>query len=114
MRREQFRKYLIENPTEAEVLFRDALRREQIQFKFQKRIKKYIFDFHLKGTKILIELDGSHHKLLEFQQKDAEKEWTAIKRGYQVIRLDNIKIYNKLDEIIKILRGCPQIKHIVK
>lgn len=85
----QFRKYLIDNPTDAEILFRDALIREQIRL---------ILNFRRERRE-----EG-------IKRKDSEKEWVAIKKGYRVVRIENTKIYNKLDEVIKILKDWLQKK----
>ena len=58
-------------------------------FRRQVPIGNYVFDFGHYSARLLIEIDGSIHRLPEVQARDREKEICAIATGFRVLRFAN-------------------------
>jgi len=78
-------KNMIQNPTKAELIFKNRLIDKQIPFQTQKIIQPYIVDFLIGKT--IIELDGSSHDGRE--EYDEKRTAFLNKLGYDVIRVKN-------------------------
>lgn len=93
---EEFRKKLVDNPTQAEIKFKKYLLENNINFEFQKIIKPkdnyYIADFYLKDTNTVIELDGRYHSTPEQMEKDELRTKELESLGIKVIRIPNKNI----------------------
>ena len=106
---------LLANITWAEKVFYDLLTKHKIELEKQKVIfiykgdqieKFFIADFQIKGTKILVEIDGGYHTTPEQKIKDAYRTILLEKLGYRVLRYDNeemrdlTKVFKKLNDFI--------------
>lgn len=87
------------NPTKEEKIFGDALKTNNIKFRWQSLCytKEFqcIVDFFIKsdGQKIAIEIDGNYHLSKEQIEKDTYRtQWLKEKRGYDVIRFTNKQV----------------------
>jgi hypothetical protein len=76
---------MIQNPTKAELIFKNRLIDKKIPFQTQKIIQPYIVDFLIGKT--IIELDGSSHDGRE--EYDEKRTAFLNKLGYSVIRIKN-------------------------
>lgn len=80
-------------PTDAEHLLWFELRNRQLngfRFNRQVRIGTYICDFCCRAQKLVIELDGSHHVLIE--ASDALRTVWLTQNGYSVLRFWNDEV----------------------
>jgi very-short-patch-repair endonuclease len=75
-----------------------------LKFRRQDAIGSYIYDFSCYEKKIIIELDGSQHKLSEETIKDSEKQNYAENSGYKVLRFNNNDIQNNLEGVLETIR----------
>lgn len=106
---------LLEKITGAEKQFYDFLSKFKIPLEKQKIIylykgdqidKFYIADFQIKGTKVLIEIDGGYHTTPEQKIKDAYRTLLLENIGYRVLRYTNeemkdmMKVFKKLNDFI--------------
>ena len=69
-----FRKYIRNNSTSAEVTLWKSLKRKQVEglkFRRQHSIENYIVDFYCPTLKLIIELDGEYHNNLVQENKDS-------------------------------------------
>lgn len=107
-----FHRYLIECPTKAEKNLCRILRHRKINFIFQKRIGRYFYDFLIKGSKLLIEVDGGSHNSANKQTRDMEKESIARKKGYRIIRFSNWQVWNQIDKVIYGIKACKNKERI--
>jgi len=76
------------DPSEAESRLWSRLRAHQLQdvhFRRQHAIGKYIVDFCAPRHKLIIELDGSQHHL-DREEHDQERTSFLTTKGYRVIR----------------------------
>ncbi|MFD0750472.1 leucine--tRNA ligase [Mucilaginibacter calamicampi] len=92
---EQLKDYSRENrnqPTEAENILWQFLRKEQTGYKFRRQhaIDQFIADFVSLEKGLIVELDGHHHKL----NKEADDDRTAVLNhfGFEVIRFNNDEV----------------------
>ena len=71
---------------------------ENVHFRRQHAIGKYIVDFCAPRHKLIIELDGSQH--LDRDEQDQERTSFLNAKGYRVIRFWNHEVANNLDGVI--------------
>ncbi len=71
---------------------------ENVQFRRQHPIGKYIVDFCAPRKKLIIELDGSQH--IDHQENDVERRGFFIHRGYTILRFWNHEISNDIDSVL--------------
>lgn len=92
---------MIENPTRAESLLYDALKRNNIPVRPQVIMYGFILDFYMRKSRIAIEVDGGYHN--EKSQKIYDEGRTNIlnHRGIRVIRFTNEEIINDIDSVIR-------------
>ena len=97
------------NPTDAERVLWEYLRREQLRYKFRRQqvIDNYIADFACLESKLIIELDGDYHLTAEQILKDRERTERLSLLGYKVIRFKNEEVIDNPETVIK------QIKNIL-
>ncbi len=95
-------RYLRHHHTPAEARLWAHIRANQlddVHFRRQYAIGKYIVDFCAPYHKLIVELDGSHH--LEQAKQDSERTEFLKTRGYREIRFRNNDVMNNLDNVIK-------------
>lgn len=112
---EENRHKLLNNMIKAENIFYKFLAKFKIPLEKQKIIfvykgqqieKFFIADFAIKGTKVLIEIDGGYHTTPEQKIKDAYRTLLLENLGYRVLRYTNdemgdlMKVFKKLNDFI--------------
>jgi len=97
---QQLARNLRNNPTDAEhVLWQHLRKRQMLGYKFRRQqiFDNYIVDFVCIETKLIIELDGGQHAIQ--QQADAQRTEYLEKFGYRVMRFWNQQIFAELDVV---------------
>jgi len=92
---------LRQNPTETEAKLWTYLRSHRfnnVHFRRQHAIGKYIVDFCAPRQKLIIELDGSQH--LDRQKQDEVRSTFLTRKGYHILRIWNNDVTNNLDAVI--------------
>ncbi len=74
-------------------LWYDFLKHLDVNVQRQKVLKKYIVDFYIHSSKLIIELDGSQHYSEDEQRSDAERDDYFRRNGYNVLRYSNSQIH---------------------
>jgi very-short-patch-repair endonuclease len=112
----EFQRELVAKSTPYERIFFQILASSEFgdEFKFQKvilwgderRIKKfYIVDFYIPSKRLIIEIDGNHHKedsgVVKYD-KVRDKILSAL--GYRIIRFTNDEVYTQRDGLLDIIR----------
>ena len=93
-------KVLRKNMTKEERhLWYDFLKTLPDTVKRQKIIDKYIVDFYIASSKIVIELDGTQHYEDEHMKKDVERDDFLEQLGIRVLRYSNLDINNHFEEV---------------
>ena len=101
----QFAKQLRKNSTDAEGLIWSQLRARRLQgikFRRQQPIGKYIVDFASFEKRIVIELDGGHHK--KNKVKDEKRDQIITEKGFTVLRFWNNDVFENLDGVLEVIR----------
>lgn len=70
-------------------------------FHRQRPIDNYIVDFYCSELLLAIELDGYSHTLEEVQKKDAIKEDRLKELGLNLLRFDDIEVYDNIDNVLR-------------
>ena len=93
------------NPTEAEEVLWEALRRTSLGFKFRRQypISKYIPDFVCLDPKLVIEVDGGIHKEFSQRENDANKNAELNFYGFDVLRFKNEEILNDIENVLVLI-----------
>ena len=88
-------------PTEAENLLRQYLRRHQLHglnFRREHSIGQFIVDFYCMKAKLVIEVDGPIH---QYQKEEDETRQEFIEsQKFHVLRFSNENVLNHIDEVI--------------
>ena len=70
----------------------------------QKAIGEYIVDFYIHSAKLVIEIDGKHHRAVEYKKSDEIRDAYLKKLGITVFRFSNDRVRNHFnlvcDEIL--------------
>ncbi|WP_026451051.1 leucine--tRNA ligase [Aequorivita capsosiphonis] len=103
-------KVLPPTPTQAEAKLWGELRGKKLGYKFRQQhpIDNYIVDFVCLEKKLIIEVDGEVH---QYQlEKDDERELLLKeKKGYKVIRFNNLDVLNNLQTVISKIEAILQV-----
>ncbi len=93
------------NPTQAEASLWNLLRAHQINdvhFRRQYAIGKYIVDFCAPRKKLVIELDGQPHT--KSGEQDDDRSTFLRSRGYKVLRFWNHDVLNDTGTVIQAIK----------
>ena len=82
-------------------LWYDFLKNYPVQFYRQKVILNYIVDFYCPKGKIVVELDGSQHRMAERIAADEVRTGDLEELGLIVIRFANTAIENRFLEVCR-------------
>ena len=78
---------------------------EGMRWRRQFSVGPYILDFYCPQLRLCIELDGAHHYTLEGSEHDyLRDEWLLQERGIHTLRLENIDIFKRQDEVVERIR----------
>ncbi|MBN1119146.1 MAG: DUF559 domain-containing protein [Bacteroidales bacterium] len=92
------------NSTKSEIILWQHLKGKQMMgfdFHRQRPIDNYIVDFYCSELLLAIELDGYSHTLEEVQKKDAIKEDRLKELGLNLLRFDDIEVYDNIDNVLR-------------
>lgn len=94
------------NPTEAESLLWQYLRRNELKehFRQQHPICGYIPDFVCLRLRLIIEIDGGYHSEGEQQEQDKIRQDYLEKEGFSFLRFTNEEVLYDTDETIGIIK----------
>jgi very-short-patch-repair endonuclease len=84
---------------------------EGARFRREVAVGDYVFDFACYGARLLIELDGSIHRLPEVQANDKAKTIYAITQGFRVLRFKNDDVRDRPWWIVSEVRALLAAPH---
>ena len=99
--------------TKAERIFWENVRKDKIWERILRQKIFYVYtenswldrfiipDFYISKKKIIIEIDGSIHKLDKILKLDKIKDELIKNRWFKIIRITNEEIYNNIDKVIE-------------
>jgi very-short-patch-repair endonuclease len=92
------------NPTPAEKIFWNALRRmsfyKSLTFNRQKHIEPYIVDFYCHRLSLVIEIDGDSHGENEAKVYDQKRTAFLESKGLTVLRFTNPEVNNNVNGVM--------------
>lgn len=68
---------------------------EGAHFRKQVALGDYVFDFGGYSARVLIEVDGSIHRLPDVQANDKSKTIFAATQGFRVLRFENNDVWDR-------------------
>ena len=80
-------------------LWYDFLSKLSVPARKQKVIGKYIVDFCIPSSKLIIEIDGSQHYEDENIVKDKERDEYLNTFGFKVLRYSNLDINRRFEDV---------------
>ena len=98
---------LRKNATDAERILWGKLRNKQltgVKFRRQQPIAGYIVDFVTFERKVVVELDGGHHKAQGQKEKDEARNLWLRRQGYEVIRFWDNEVFENLEGVLETIR----------
>jgi very-short-patch-repair endonuclease len=98
----RYARNLRKNPTDAERLLWNRLRRHQLNgFKFRRQhsVGPYICDFACVEAAVIVELDGSQH--VERSKYDARRDAFLRSEGFRVLRFWNNAVVEQTDSVLE-------------
>ena len=100
----QFAREMRHDPTPAEHLLWQALRRHQflnLHFRRQHPIEQFIVDFVCLSHRVIIEVDGEIHDVPEQAKYDQERQAYLESLWFLVLRFPNEAIFADLQKVLK-------------
>lgn len=79
---------------------------EGAHFRKQIPVDQYVFDFGDYSARLLIEVDGSIHRLPEVQANDRAKEIHAVANGFRLLRFANNDVWDRPAWVVERVRGA--------
>ncbi len=80
-------------------LWYDFLKKLPMNVRRQHNIENYIVDFYIAEKKIVIEVDGRQHLLLEHKEADEQRDSVLSTWGITVLRYSNDSIRNRFEAV---------------
>jgi type I restriction enzyme R subunit len=75
-----------------------------LKFRRQHQIGDYIADFYCHDSKLIIELDGSVHKLSDVEKKDIKRDKYLNSLGFKILRIQNQTILDNPDKVLEMIQ----------
>lgn len=102
-----YRKRLRNNPTKAETILWQALRKNQLEerkFGRQHSISNHILDFYCPKEKLTVELDGEVHYNMVNEQYDYKRKLFLENCGIRLLRFENKQVFENLDIVLEAIK----------
>jgi len=80
-------------------------------FRRQPAAGDYVFDFGCYRARLLIEIDGSIHRLPDVQENDKAKTIYALTQGFRVLRFQNTDAWDRPQWVLAQVRACLSAPH---
>ncbi len=90
-------------PTVAEDALWQALRRKQaggMRFRRQRVIGPYIVDFCCSRHKLIVEVDGAHHRHPDNRAYDEDRTMYLEANGFRVLRFENADVMQDVERVV--------------
>ena len=97
-------KELRRSMTEAEEILWKHLRNSKLhglKFRRQHPVDIFIADFYCHQKKLIIELDGNIHDILEQKEYDEGRTFILEEKGFKILRFKNEEIINDLENVLE-------------
>lgn len=95
------------NPTDAELLLWQNLRKDKVMgldFHRQKPIGNFIVDFYCAELNLVIEVDGEYHFELDRIKKDGDRDFELNQSGLSVMRFTNEEVLKSMSKVLDKIR----------
>ena len=97
-------KKLRDNQTEAEVFLWNHfpyIQFKNLRFKRQHPILYFVAEYYCHKAKLIIEVDGGYHKLLQQFEYDKNRDSELVELGLKVLRFTNEEVLFSIETVIK-------------
>ena len=97
---------LRKSQTPAEQILWDMLRDRRflnLKFRRQHQIGDYIADFYCHDLKLIIELDGSIHRLSDIEKKDIKRDNYLNSLGFKILCIQNQAVFDNPDKVLEMI-----------
>ena len=85
-------------------LWYNFLKKLPVPVKRQKNIGNYIVDFYIPNAKLVIELDGSQHRLEDNKAADKARDEYLAALGIKVLRFSNLSVNDSFNYVCRDIR----------
>ena len=80
-------------------LWLDFLKKLPVTVYRQKNIGNYIVDFFIASKRVVIEIDGLQHTMVENQEADKKRDEELQNLGIKVLRYTNFEVNNNFNTV---------------
>lgn len=97
------RRHVRKNATESEQLLWEHLRNRRLlglKFRRGSQIGRYYVDFYCPEKKLVIEVDGSIHRLPDQAEYDSMRETDLQAMGMKIVRFSNKQILHEMPKVV--------------
>ncbi|MEK6478519.1 endonuclease domain-containing protein [Catalinimonas sp. 4WD22] len=93
--------------TPAEIEMWKHLRESQLGLKFRRQhpLANYIADFYCHKVKLVVEIDGSIHKLQHIKAYDEGRTYAIEQLGIKVLRFSNEEVFSDIETVIEKIKN---------
>lgn len=95
------------NCTPAEIEMWKHLRESQLGLKFRRQhpLAHYIADFYCHQAKLVVEIDGSIHKLQHIKEYDEGRTYVMEQLGIRVLRFTNEEVFSEIEIVLEKIKN---------
>jgi leucyl-tRNA synthetase len=104
------------NPTNAEEILWQNLRNYKTGFYFRRQhvIINFIADFVCLDRKLIVEVDGGYHELLEQKEYDEARTYILEQCNYEIIRFTNEEVIDDVQKVIERIKLALEKRSSIK
>jgi very-short-patch-repair endonuclease len=89
------------------LLWRELRGQDEVKFRRQHGIGKYVLDFYCANAKVCIEIDGMLHDMGDGPERDAERDAWLREQGIEVVRIPASDVLASPEDVADLLvRYC--------
>lgn len=94
------------NPTDAEHVLWQYLRKEQLGVKFRRQhaVLDFIADFICLEKRLIIEVDGDYHFTEQKTEADMMRTSRLENMGYEIVRFTNNEVLYHVDSVLNLIK----------
>jgi very-short-patch-repair endonuclease len=78
---------------------------EGLKFRRQHPLDIFIADFYCHQKKLVIELDGGIHDILEQKEYDQGRTFELEEKGFKILRFRNEEVINNLEDVLSRIKN---------
>jgi len=96
-------------PPEAKLWTLLRTRPDDLKFRHQHPVGRYVFDFYCASARLGIEIDGIAHEMGDNPARDDRRDRWLRSRGYRIVRISAVELKTNAEGVLQhILNACAE------